>query len=262
METQSDTCTNNKLNKSTFGERLEMFSSRFETTIARFFINLILILALIYAATGCAAKDQSSTNQTSVRWMSRTIYLAYPDATDSSRNNYFQKDAIKTAIKEVEIGSMLGQGYFTFVEADESSLDPITAQTASTDLKSFILIWPDSVFNVFVSSNFGSSIPDPNAVTVINAANKRYFYMIFKASCFETSSLCNNISTNGLKAMVGRQFGLLNGLSTVDCSVYPNDTMCATLPSDTQWTSQNSFKFFNSLNNMLENILNTAGFYQ
>lgn len=215
---------------------------------------------MILVLSGCAKDSSTSTTtSTSYRWVARTIYLAYPDSTDSSRNNYFQKESIKDAVQEITKNSMYGENYFTFTETDEADLTPI-AQQASTDLKSFILIWPDSVYNVYVSSTFGSVVPDTNAVTVINAANKRYFYMIFKASCFQTSASCNYISSVGLKALIARQLGFLNGLSSADCATSPGDVMCTT-PSDTQWSTQNSFKFYNALNNMLETILNTVGFY-
>lgn len=218
------------------------------------------LFLLILGSLGCSKESgTSTTTSTSYRWVARTIYLAYPDSSDSSRNNYFQKESIKDAVKEITKNSMYGENYFAFEETDEANLTPIAQQT-SAELKNFILIWPDSVYNVYVSSTFGSVVPDTNAVTVINSANKKYFYMIFKASCFQTSASCNYISNVGLKALIARQLGFLNGLSSADCSIYPGDVMCTT-PSDTQWSTQNSFKFYNALNNMLETILNTPGFY-
>ena len=116
------------------------------------------------------------------------------------------------------------------------------------------------MFNDFVAKISGV-IPDPNAVTVINSAYKRKFYMIFKASCFVTSASCGNISQNGMSALVARQFGFLIGMRSKDCAAYPSSVMCRD-PSDSQWSAAQQGLWSAAYSNILETILNNPNYYQ
>jgi hypothetical protein len=196
------------------------------------------ICLLVFGACNSSTSSPSTAaTNPSLRWMDRTIYFAYSSQTDPSRNNEFEKSEIQDALDDVASESSLGSGYFSYVEEDESDLTPsLTLETSATDFQSFIVIWDDADFSNFVVNQLGGSIPDPNALTVINAAYKRKFYMIFKASCFTSSSACNSITSGlGLRAMLARQLGLMTGMSITDCTQNPYNVMCANTPSDSQW---------------------------
>lgn len=197
-----------------------------------------------------------------IRWMDRTIYLAFSSSANPQRNNEFQKAKVRDALQEIEEGTLLGSGYFNFKEVDESLLQPVIEPGLSpTQYRSFILIWPDDVFNDYVVNTLGGNIPDPNAVTVINSAYKRKFFMILRASCFESQPACNSITTNGLNALIARQIGLLSGVSPVSCATDEGNVMCTTFPSDEQWSETNRQRWFSTENNILEVILNNPNFY-
>lgn len=197
-----------------------------------------------------------------IRWMDRQIYFAFSNASNPTRNNEFQKAKIKEALEEIQDLTMLGDNYFTFTEVDEGLLNPIIEPGLSPNqYRSFILIWPDSEFNNFVVNQLGGNAPDPNAVTVINSAYKRKFFMIFKASCFESNAACNSITTPGLNALVARQLGLLTGIPPVSCDDDPEDVMCATVPTDVQWNELNKQRWASTEDNILEVILNNPNFY-
>lgn len=225
-------------------------------------VNLCLVLVAIFLSA-CANKEEATTaTASSARWMDQNVYFAYPDATDINRNNAFQKQKVQDALDYLSTNTLLGEGYFSYHEVDESELTPIlTAQTA-TDFKSFVLIWPDATFNSYLATTLGGVTADPNAITVINDANKRQFFLIFKASCFSNNATCQSIGTNGLSAMISRQMGLLSGLSTKDCLTYPSDVMCASIPSDSQWASSYQLKFFSAFNNVLTKILSIPSYYK
>jgi hypothetical protein len=55
--------------------------------------------------------------------------------------------------------------------------------------------------------------------------------------------------------------GFLVGLAPGDCATKPEDTLCTTLPVDSQWSDIEKLKFTASLNNNLEVILNNNNFY-
>jgi len=222
--------------------------------------KFLLILSISFIS--CSSDDEE-TITTSQRWVDRQIYFAVADGSDPDRNNFFQKERIQESIGEIELITSFGPGYFNFTEVSETLLIPTTGEALVEDQRSFILIWPDAVFNDFVVNTLGGGTPDQNAVTVINAANKRKFYMIFKASCFNTTATCNNIGVDGFKALVARQFGFLMGLGQADCSVNPTSVMCASnsFISDSQWSENSQIIYANSMNNILEQILNTPGFY-
>ena len=197
-----------------------------------------------------------------IRWMDRKIYLAFSNAAAPQRNNEFQKQKIKEALAEISLYSSLGYGYFNFEEVDESFLSPIIEPGLSVnEYKSFIVVYPDDVFNNFVVNEMGGSVPDFNAITVINSAYKRKFYIIIRASCFDSQAACNSVTTPGLKALIARQLGFLVGLAPANCTTSPNNTMCADLPVDAQWSEVERTRFGAALNNNLEVILNNNNFY-
>jgi hypothetical protein len=225
---------------------------------------LFIILAVSLFA-GCAKQATTSTNNATpnYRWMDRTIYFAFSDNSNPDRNNEFQKADVQNAFVDIATSTSLGSNYFTFQEVDESLLQPvITTTNLTTPFLSFVLILPDTDFSNFAVNELGGEIPDPNAVVVLNQADKRQFYMIFKASCFTSNSACNSITANGgLRAMVARQLGLMTGLSIKDCTASPNDVMCANTPNDQQWAPANKLSWVSSFNNTLEAILLNPNFY-
>lgn len=237
--------------------------------------RIVLSLFLAVVAFGCAKEEPSEEtvkyigcmknvekNGTCSRWMDRKIYFAYSSVNNAERNNEFQKAKIQDALREIEIESNLGENYFQFQEADEAVLSPIIESGKSeNEYRSFILIWPDIDFNNFIVNALGGQVPDQNAVTIINAAYKKKFFMIIKASCLVTSSNCNNITTAGLKSLVARQLGFLVGIPPKNCSLTPEDVMCAEIPQDSQWNDLNKNRWVNSFNNMLETILNNPNYY-
>lgn len=223
-----------------------------------------LLFTFLIILSGCAQQIVVPPTVVNIlpdyRWMDRELYFALPDGSSPDRNNVFQKNRVKTALNEIQLGTSLGEGYFTYQEVDEALLQPsLEATVSSTQFKSFILIWPDNVFNDFVTS-IGGVIPDPNTITVINSAYKRKFFIIIKSSCFVTSSACGNISQNGLSALIARQFGYLVGMKSKDCAFYQNNVMCRD-PSNTQWSSAQKGLWFSALNNVLESILNNVNYY-
>ena len=225
--------------------------------------RLYFILSLLIVC-GCAKPADSPTgNNPDTRWMDRTIYFAQSNGLFPQRNNEFQKNKVKDALNDIALRSSLGANYFTFQEVEEGLLSPIIQQTSSTqEFKSFVLILPDEDFSDFVFNQLGGVSPDPNAVTVVNSAYKRKFFLIFKASCFSAGSTCDGITGSlGLRAMVARQLGLLVGLSTKDCSVFPNNVMCATSTKDSQWAPENRDAWIATFNNQLESIRLSPGFY-
>lgn len=223
---------------------------------------------------GCTQNVQNQGD--CIRWMDRTIYLAYAAPGTNNRNSELQKQKVKEALCEIQNGTMLGGGpisecianpnvqgnYFNFVTVDESLLQPIIEPGLSPNqYRSFILIWPDNIFNDYVVNVLGGNTPDPNAITIINSAYKRKFFMIFRASCFESSAQCNNITTPGLYALIARQFGLLSGIAPVNCDIDETNVMCASYPTDAQWDEANKQRWMATENNILEVILNNPNFY-
>ena len=209
------------------------------------------------------SSSSSSSSDPSLRWMDRTIYFAYANSGNPNSNNQFQVQDVQDALTEIQQITNLGQGYFSYTMADPAVLNPIyqTGQ-ASSEYISFILIWDDTDFNNFVVNTLGGNVPDENAITVINAAYKRKFYMIFKSSCFVSSASCNSITSNGLRAMVARQLSLLVGIPAItNCAKTPTDVMCSTTPSDAQWNDLNKTNWANEFNNALETVLNNPNFY-
>jgi hypothetical protein len=220
------------------------------------------------AATFTACSLAAEQAGTCTRFMDRTIYLAFSDIATPDKNNAFHKEKIKDALNEITLNTSLGDNYFTFIEVDDSELSPILEETElEGEFKSFIQVFPDDEFNTLFST-FGT-LPDPNAITVVNSANRRQFYIILRASCFESSEItCTNdgaavFTTNkGLRALIGRQLGLMVGLTTKDCTLFPVQSACATFPSDAQWSDTEKDRYFSVFNNSLEAVSNNASFYE
>jgi hypothetical protein len=77
-----------------------------------------------------------------------------------------------------------------------------------------------------------------------------------------SSSACNEITQNGLRALIARQIGSLTGMIIrQDCGSDPENTLCASLPNNEQWNDFNKLRWSNSFNNTLETILNNPNFY-
>lgn len=225
------------------------------------FIKFVFIICFL--TSGCSEEIPEEKAHDG-RWMDRTIYFATTDP-EVDRNNTIHKVKVQEALKEIEASTTLGEGYFKFQEIDESELDvTLESGTLESEQKSFILIWPDSVFNQYVTEVVNGSIPDPNAIAVINSANKRKFFIIIRASCLSSSSnpnpQCANIGTTGFKALVARQLGFLVGMPAKNCDVYPNDVMCVEASSQ-QFTPNSKLSFSSAFNNSLEAILLNPNYY-
>jgi hypothetical protein len=223
------------------------------------FITLAILLTL--SCFGCAKQTTNNvTTAPDYRWMDRHIYFSYSQggAANVDRNNEFQKQKIKDALNDISSRSNLGANYFQFVDTDEASLTPIiTSTTSASDFKSFILIWPDSQFSDYVINQLGGTVPDNNAVVVLNSAYKRQFFMIFKASCFSSDVACNGItSSTGLRALVARQLGLMTGMP-----LKSDSPTCATINPRLKTQSLCPCSFQNVTTNTVATLngSNTAG---
>lgn len=238
-------------------------------------INLLLLLLLVIACnqkeekeepkviyTTCSIADQQKSKCT--RFMDRTIYFAYSMGQNPEKNNEFQKLAIRDTLTELEENTSLGGGYFKFVEVDASLIQPITTVTHAENFKSFIQVYPDTEFNE-LANEYGY-LPDTNAITVLNHANKRQFFIVFRASCFNpnefrcTNDLDSVMGGAGVRALVARQFGALVGMAH-NCSTYSR-TMCPDFPNDQQWSTAQKNYWFASFNNALETITMNPNFYE
>lgn len=227
------------------------------------FKKAILLLILTFCFS-CAKEDKTKSDPSpSQRWMDRKIYFAQSNGLFPLRNNEFQKAKVKEALVDIASRTDLGSSYFEFEDVEEGLLSPIIETTTSAgEFRSFILILPDEDFNDFVFNQLGGETPDPNAVSVINAAYKRKFFIIFRGSCFSGGASCGSITSSlGLRALVARQFGLLVGLSTKNCEIFPNDVMCSAEPKDSQWLPDQRDSWISNFNNQLEVIKLSPGFY-
>ena len=215
---------------------------------------------VVYSA--CSEADQEQKKCT--RFMDRKIYLSFSQGLDPNKNNEFQKVAVKEAFREIEEITDLGSGYFTFEEIDPAFIEPITEPVSGSEFRSFVQILPDAEFNS-IANQFGF-IPDQNSITVINAANKRQFYLILRASCFNPNDpICTNdagatMGTMGVRALIARQLGILTGMP-LTCTPFER-TMCADFPKDEQWSTTEKSYWAASFNNALETIANNPNFYE
>lgn len=246
--------------------RLKITIKRFHLIRVKKYLIFLLPIMILFS-TSCTQNTETVVYRDPVpvyRWMDRQIYLAYSSGTSPSKNNEFQKAQVQEAFNDIAKNSTLGENYFSFTEVDEAVLQPIVeVGKSANEYKSFVLIWPDADFNNFIVNSLGGSVPDQNAVVIINASFKRKFYMIIRSSCFVSSVTCNSITTQGLKALIARQMGFLVGMppkTTAECNSDPENVMCA-LPNDEQWNDFNKLRWTNSFNNNLESILNNPNYY-
>jgi hypothetical protein len=235
-------------------------------------IKTIAYICIFLTFFACAQQEEEDTNKTiyvvcsqedfaagkCLRYMERSIFLAFASGGSPDKNNIFQKQTIKDAFNEVAENTDLGSGYFTFTEIDPVFIEPLSEVTQTgTAFKSFIQVYPDDEFNLFAEK--WSFVPDQNAVVVINGANKRQFYMIIRASCFETNDInCTSdpsisMGETGAKALIARQLAQLVG-APYDCSLGNNNTMCSSSPSEGQWLVAEKNKYFSMFNSQLETI--------
>lgn len=210
----------------------------------------------------CSPQQQSEGK--CYRFMDRKIYLAFGSSIIPTKNNAFQKNQIKEALEYISDNTNLGAGYFSFEEVDPAIIEPITTITYATEFYSFIQVFPDEEFDEF-SGHFGY-VPDKNAILVLNKANKRKFYIIIRASCFEPNDeRCTYdqdayMGGSGINALIARQLGYMVGLNR-NCSTYER-LMCPDYPSDKQWAQVERNYWVGSFNNQLEIIQNTPDFYE
>jgi hypothetical protein len=246
-------------------------------------IKNILLLFLLLVSCSKQTATTTFTNPTQVafdqikvtclRWFERDIYFATSDPVVNNRNNQFHKDTVKAALKKLEYNTKLGEDYFRIKEVNADVLDPLMPATLTkNEYKSFILIWEDTKFDSFVTTNISgglSALPDKNAITVTNAKYQRKYYIILRASCFEASSKCSGsdnsaIGLNGVTALILRQFGLISRIAPVNCRASADarvNIMCAD-PSDNQWTTDTQNQFYAAFSNQLSVISNNINFYQ
>jgi hypothetical protein len=227
--------------------------------------QIILLFLSLLSLNSCNQIVTPETTIGGLRWMDRSIYLAFSDPKDSDRNNIIQKSKVKEALSDLQNMTSLGEGYFGFSEVDESTLNTSLDGGSSSDQKSFILVWPDSVFNNYLATVVNGQTPDPNAIAVLNDSNKRKFFIIVRASCISSSAQgsCSGLGFPGFKALIARQMGLLVGMATKKCSDpnYQFDIMCATNPNDGQYSDNSKLRFSGGFNNALEAIRINPSFY-
>ena len=223
--------------------------------------KIIICLSLLLLVLGCAKTDEEETeieikkkisdySIKCLRWVDRGLKFAYQDRYISNLNNDFHVLKLQSTIKNLERSTSLGENHFL--------TETITPNLMSTnfhgdisweDSLSFMQVWPDKKFETLVTQKFGSidNLADPNVLIVENPFFKRKFYMIFRASCFESSQRCSDsegevIGNSGINALIWRQFGFLFGLQPADCDLDPTNIMCNE-PSDLQWNDESVDQF-------------------
>lgn len=209
--------------------------------------------------------DLSNVKLNCLRWIDRNLYFANQDPFNSSNNNEFHKQKVQSVLKEFERRTKIGEDYFRIKTVSASLLLPKQPIGLKEDeYKSFILIWDDNTFDNYVTANYGSldNIVDKNALTVINSDFKRKYIIILRASCFQNSDKCDNISDKGLQALILRQIALIFRMSTKDCETNPESIMCVE-PSDSQYEDEDDIQFFyDQITSQLINIENNLNFFQ
>jgi hypothetical protein len=242
----------------------------------------ILMLSLTFSCSKTEEKKTEprkiiNTNDLIVeclRWIERDIYFAQPDPFNTSRNNDFHKSIVKDALKNLEKNTLIGEDYFRIREVNQDLLDPIIpVNTPKNQIKSFILIWPDSQFDAFVEQYRPGgatlvNLPDKNAITVTNVKYQRKFYIILRASCFEGGTRCkgsdnNGIGLNGLSALISRQIAFLLRMSPVNCSssTSARRNILCTNPSDLQWGTTEQEQLYTAMDGQLTTIENNINFF-
>lgn len=228
-----------------------------------FFLIHFFCFYLVFSLSACTPA-QLATMTSDSRFFDRDVYFAVSDMStpgNQLRNASGHQKIVKEALIELAKNTDLGENYFRFHEMSESSLAfPSEQSTGASTFRSAILIYPQDVYQKFVSDAFGSQTPDPNAVFIVNSSNKKQFFIVFNAACFQgkCDSSSSNISVYGMYSLVVRQFGFYFGFSPADCSAKPNSIMCAN-PVDSQWGFKSSF--FTDVNNVLKVISSNPNFW-
>lgn len=217
-----------------------------------------------YTACSLAAEKEGKC----LRFMDRDVYFGNYVTTRPGENDVFHVQSAKDALREVEKITDLGIGYFRFHSIDPNQINPLTEMTEG-EFKSFVLVWPDEKFNEFWHETGPHS--DPNAVLVINKANKRQFYLVARAGCFEGARSCMQVTPDeqnrfttekGLRALFARQLARMAGGKVVSCDGNEEHLMCADFPSDKQWGFAAREDASLLVNNLLEAVSNTPEFYR
>ena len=214
-----------------------------------------------------ACSQTQESNGECTRFMERKIYFANYNSGEPDKNEIFAVQKVKDALNDIAADSDLGDNYFSFENVDGNLLQPVVERTDGIQWRSFVQVWPDAEFNSFLSE-----LPfqaDSNAIVAINQANRRQFWIILRASCFDSNQVsCTNdnsatfTSNMGLFALVGRTLSRLIGMTVKDCSLDPDHTMCAEFPSDTQWSLSSKNQFFANIRNALDTVSSNENFYE
>jgi hypothetical protein len=229
----------------------------------------------VSTSSSCTASTSTpATSASTGLWFDRTVYLSNPSGSDPDRNNVFYVSNVRTALNYIAANTSLGANYFNFVTVDEGQLSPVTSYSTQidADFKSFILVWPHSVFADFALNTIQAELPDPYAITVMNAANKRQFYIILDAACFNGQlnsdglPVCGQgalVGTYGQYALIARQLGRIVGIQLgCDSSpLYNLNLMCPYVPSNSQWLSTSLTPWLTGFSNNLDLIRSISGYY-
>jgi hypothetical protein len=228
-------------------------------------ISKILTVLFLFSLFGCGEdvldenKDEEKIvyvvcdiekmkNKECSRFMDRKIYLPRSYNSQESVDLEFAKDNFKEALNAISTESIyLGSNYFEYPETDERLMNPITSlDVRASEFNSFVLFWNSTRFNQYIEDN-DINPSDPNSIFVINKANKRQFWIIFRMECFLNGDsgheACTSnaseeyTSTKGTRALVARTFSRMVGEPYVDCNANSTDFMCPLTPKDAQWDS-------------------------
>lgn len=240
----------------------------------------ILVLFSLYS---CAEKvdenneryvsctDQNQVLGLCIRYMDREIYYSRSTFDRPEDNDQFDVIKVMDSFNVLATNTGLGENYFNFKIAEVAELEIILDETiyfgdTNSKFKSFFLILGDARFNELYAE-VGSS--DPNAIVRVNMANKKQFFMVFRASCFIGSDTrCTNNGLNsftpslGVNALVARSVARLIGIKTKNCIDFPVHVMCTTEPNDGQWGLIETLRFFDLFDNQLETIRSNNNYYE
>lgn len=171
------------------------------------------------------------------------------------------------AIREVERNTDLGEGYHRFTYKDAELLEKPRETELLDRFETNIEVWDDARFNRLLEELPAQE--DPNAIWVYNRANKKQFWLIFRASCFESNNQsCTNTvdgtytPDKGAYALVARTIARFVGSVVKTCDQGDSDPMCADFPNDLQWSESERTRIFRIIDNGLELIRNDPNFYE
>lgn len=236
--------------------------------------RLLLIIFLIFS---CSRKEEEVDEiptareegfyLSCVRWFDRDIYFAFQDNFDNKNNNEFDKLEFRRVLDNIQENTKLGKGHFRYSTVTETIL-PIefNSNLPEHEQKTAVLFYGDQKFDEIALEKFGGvqNLEDPNAMILLNPYFKRKFIMILRSSCFGSSGVCvgeeAGQSTPKVTAFVNRQFGRLFGITTRNCTSFPNDIMCIEL-RESQGDSDQLFNHYGRLNERLETILLNENFF-